>query len=369
MEKNLFYRQNYLQDYIIGQKVRLQRMISEELKKDYLNWAETVISELGQNKKEWVKKFQGYAEVIKNNKEEIERLRRRFYRRYRLYYYLNVSQIKKGKEFDIRFLGQSVGTVIVENDNVYLTVSDKQASNSRKFGYDEEKIGKINKSAWLSKEAKNFRAFFKNCDKGLNGKECMVESALYSELEKIKSENKTLCNIKPISYAGVRFHLPTPLRACDSKENKIFISKDGRGVGGIDLLCRRRTGSKANIVVIEIKNGNKSDESFDKTMKQAISYALFIRELIHSDAGEFWMEIFRMKKQMTVAKDKKQGYTIDCVVAMPKGITKPSYCGDVLSFDNGDGTVDRLVLHYIEITSDTTCPTSEDVKFETSFKK
>ena len=147
------------------------------------------------------------------------------------------------------------------------------------------------------------------------------------------------------------------------KKNLIEVSGAG---GEIDLFCRRsiKTGrGESRLVAIEVKDENKKDESFDMTMKQAISYAVFIRELIHSKAGDNWMELWGMKNQ------KKTGFTIDCVVAMPKGETHPSYSGkETINLENEDGTVDCLELHYLEITSHIGEDSAEDVLFDTSMK-
>ncbi len=89
-------------------------------------------------------------------------------------------------------------------------------------------------------------------------------------------------------------------------------------------------------------------------MKQAISYGVFVRELIHSEAGKNWMDLWGMKNQ------RHEKLIIDCVVAMPEGETKPSYNGELI----GIGKDDYLELHYMELTN----IDNDDVSFNTSME-
>lgn len=342
-------------------------MISEELKKKYLQCIETFNDIFLPEKNEWLEKFADFAKIMLKYKDLFNEARREFRGCQNLHFYITIANIKnKRRCFDIRYLGQSVGKISVSRNKVYLTVDKKQAKNNEIFGYDVRKIGEINRSEWQSKEARRFRKFFEECDKLPRIKEHMVESALLSELSKEQAKNKTLCNIQPIDFAGVRFHMVTGISASKAKKEKTEIKT---GYGPIDILCRRRIGNRARLAIIEVKDENKSTESFDDAMKQAISYAMFIRELIHSPAGDDWMEIWGLKEQRRVAEEKKTGYTIDCIVAMPEGLTKPEYEGDVLDLDNGDGTTDHLALHYIEITGKIDPSNAENVTFNTSLNK
>ena len=330
--------------------------MKEQLKKEYEEWAR-YISEILREDRSWVELYKDYAiRLIKNMKGYIES-RSRFREPAPLHIYLSVGRVKDNKkEFDLRYLGQSVGCIVVKNDeSVNLVVSDKQAENNNKyFGYD---LGPIKSANWSnSADAREFRKFFKEDSKGMpRQKEHMVESALFSETGKRSSATKTLCNITPVSYAGTRIHMKTAVRASDSgKKGCATVSDAG---GEIDLLCRRSIKSgrgESRLVVIEIKDKNEKSESFDTTMKQAITYGVFIRELIISEAGEYWMELWGMKNQ------KHAGFTIDCVVAMPEGETKPSYNGDILSV----GDSDNLQLHYMEFTN----IDPDNVQFKTSME-
>lgn len=342
------------------------------LKQEYQKWADDMIAELHKNE-EWIDIYDGYAKEMLNNEDEIKAARNTFYRYKTIYPYLCIGQAKKkgDKVFDLRYFGQSVGTLTVTKDGKRkLTVDETKAGNSKRyFGYD---IGVIDDD-WDSRGRKptEFRKFFRDC-KGLtpkdknvkrkdDGIEHIYESALYTEFEKDKAKNKTLCHIQPIKFGNTRIHMKT---AMPGSSLGIKVSEKGQG-GCIDLFCRRKLGPKSRLVIIELKDKNETSASFDKTMKQAISYAAFIKELLYSKAGDKWRKLWSIDKQ------KKFGFTIDCVVAMPKGVTKPSYCGDTLDFKNNDGTTDHFALHYIEITTDIDQYNLniENVKFESSYEK
>ena len=327
--------------------------MDEALRKEYEEWVEKVQRELVDHK-EWVEQYGNYAKNMMEHKDLFIKARKTFHVYKPLHAYLTIGNVKdKHVNFDLRYLGQSVGTIKVgaRKRKPRLSVNETQANNSERFNY---RLGIIENKSWSTSElAKAFRAFYKNEAVGSpRQEEHMVESALFSELEKTKSVNKTLCGIQPVSYANSRIHMKTSLKASDAKKNVIEQSKTG---GETDILCRRNIKpGESRFVVIEVKDENKKNESFDDTMKQAISYAVFISELIHSNAGKDWMKIWGMENQI------KGNYIIDCVVAMPKGDTEPSYAGEKIEIP---GTGDKLELHYMKIKD----YDSENVEFESSF--
>ena len=323
-------------------------------KSRYQEWANSVQKKLMEDPR-WVNLYKDYAKKMIKNREAFIDARKRFKVPRPLYAYLTVGKIKdKNISFDLRYLGQSVGVIEVKGDKVMLSVDSIQSNNSKK--YFDYNLGEYNRVDW-KKEGKEFRKFFRDDCKGKpRQKEHLVESALFSELEKSSSKDKTLCNITPVSYANTRIHMKTAVTASKAKNDKIEVSLAG---GEIDLLCRRsiKNGKgESRLVVIEIKDENKKNESFDMTMKQAISYAVFIRELIYSDAGMYWMDLWGMNKQNI------QEFTIDCVVAMPQGKTKPGF--EKFRIENIiDDRKDCIELHFMELTE----INSEKVKFNHSF--
>ena len=320
---------------------------------EYKKTAVAVIRELDNNTQS-IEQYKNYAVCMLKNRDSFMQARSKFNQRGLLHYYLTIGKTKeKDISFDIRYLGQSVGTIKIENDDVILSVTETQNKNSRKyFNYEMGTLAGVN---WSNdEEAVLFREFFnKQCDGQPHQKEHLVESALFSELGKKSSRNKQLCNITPIAYEGTRIHMKTALKGSDKKKTSTYSTQGGE----IDVLCRRivRPG-ESRLVVIEVKDENKQDESFDLAMNQAITYAVFLWKLIHSEAGEYWMELFGMQNQ------KREGFSIDCVVAMPKGVTKPSFTGNKIELINENGVKEFLELHFIEMTK----IDYEDVEFKTS---
>ena len=331
-------------------------MLSAEQLKEYQEWAERVESEL-KNNSAWIDRYKSYAVDMLKNKDKFKTNRRRFRQWSNLHYYLTIGNVEEGKIiFDIRYLGQSVGTL---GASLTLKVDKKKNINNHQyFGYPDE-IGEFT-APWNEKngKAKQFRTFFKSDidrSKLPRQKEHMVESALYSEMEKKSSSNKTLCYIQPLKFANTRIHMKTPLAASKALYGEVGISMTG---GEIDLLCRRRcSATVARLVAIEIKDQNKKEESFDKAMKQAIAYSVFLVKLLQSEARNNWLEIFGMQNQY---QDK---IVIEAAVAMPEGETTPSYGGEIIKIGS-----DEIVLDYIIIKNyDPEKAINDNVAFEHSF--
>lgn len=92
-------------------------------------------------------------------------------------------------------------------------------------------------------------------------------------------------------------------------------------------------------------------------MFQAIAYAVFIRELIHTSHGSKWMEIWGINNKKT------SGITINAVVAIPVGDEViPDFCGQKIKLEN-----DTIELHYMALGKDV-LDADGAVCFETSLK-
>ena len=331
-------------------------MLSAEQLKEYQEWAERVESEL-KNNSAWIDRYKSYAVDMLKNKDKFKTNRRRFRQWSNLHYYLTIGNVEEGSIiFDIRYLGQSVGTL---RASLTLKVDKEQNNNNHDcFAYPDE-IGAFT-APWNEKngKAKQFRTFFKSdidCSKLPRQKEHMVENALYSEMEKKSSANKTLCYIQPLKFANTRIHMKTALAASKAKSDEVDTSKRG---GEIDLLCRRKCSATiSRLVAIEIKDENTEKESFDKAMKQAIAYSVFLVKLLQSEARNYWLEIFGMQNQY---QDK---IVIEAAVAMPEGETAPSYGGEIIKIGS-----DEIVLDYIIIKNyDPEKAINDNVAFEHSF--
>lgn len=333
----------------------------DNLIKEYQLWAEYVNDLLQQNQS-WIPQYAKYARNMLENKEKICSAKKKFRVFSHIYPYQTIGSVtKKATQFSLRYLGQIVGTIVVDNEKVFLSVDKKTDANSKK--YFDYNIGPIENEEWSkSKNAAKFRKFYRDVTaKYPRQKEHMVESALFSEMEKTKSKDKALCGITTVDFSGVRIHMKTALTACKSKDDKVDIVNAG---GEIDLFCRRNIKpGESRLVVIEIKDENKKAEGFDLAIKQAISYAVFIKNLIHSNAGSDWMKLWGMEKQKT------KNFTIDAVAAMPwEGESTPNFGKDIIHLKNADGTTDYIQLHYIGITDKVTPDNYDGVKFVSSFK-
>lgn len=313
-----------------------------ELMEKYQMWAEVVQNEL-QNNTSWRDVYDNYAEDMLENRSKIEEYKRKFNIPKPLECYITLGNIAKGKTiYDLRYLGQSVGEIHIVDGNPVLVVSEKKAEASKKyFGYN---LGSINSELWTTgTKAKLFRAFYKKeveKDKFPRQKEHMVEARLFQELSKTIGCDKQLKYIQPVKFAGCFTHMKTAVAACKSKEGKISVSNTG---GEIDIFCRRKVNPReSRLTVIEVKDKVERNESFEEAMFQAVSYAVFVRELLHSSSGSKWMQIWGINKKKT------EGITINAVVAIPKGNEEvPNFHGQKIVLEN-----DIIELHYMALEND-----------------
>ena len=328
---------------------------------DYQKFADMVQAELQGSDRSWIQQYAGYAQSLTHRKQQISAARKSFRVLEPLCCYITIGEIiREGRTaFDLRYLGQSVGSVIVKaNGRRVLRVSKEKANNSLAyFGYP---LGEIADEDWSSGNlARQFRAFYQTlaCRQDIfpRQQEHMVESALFSELEKTARSSKTLAGIQPISYLpNTRFHMKTALKASSAAEDAVHVSPSG---GEIDVFCRCRYGNRSRLTVIEVKDENESGETFSLAIKQAIAYAVFIRELVRSDPGPLWMSLWGMGRQPW-----KNGFTINAVAAMPKGdTTEFGFAKQILHQGR-----DQIELHYMALLGDEKPRDGVDVRFETS---
>lgn len=327
---------------------------------DYQSFADSVQAKLNKTT-HWQKIYADYAASLLANRERIKQARSTFRTPKPLHRYITVGEIEKSRRtvnFDLRYLGQSVGKIRVKDAQPpKLIVSEKAAKNSGRFDYD---LGELKEDWASSKKAAEFRKFYKGLlertDTFPRQPEHMVESALFSELEKLTGDTKQLKFIQPIYFEGVRVHMKTSLNASKSAHDICEVSDPGSG-GDIDVFCRRRVGNRSRLTVIEVKDENISGETFHLAIKQAIAYAVFIREIVRSESGRDWMELWGLGKQPL-----DEGITINAVAAMPKGKTTDfSFTGHTLTLGE-----DRIELHYLAFLGADKPRDGQDVLFETS---
>jgi len=249
------------------------------------------------NKEGEFKRFDSYADTILEkdfNQFKIKRSKN-------LHQYISIyNATNKAPQISLRYLGQQVASMDVCKPykiTICGTVENyfKDIPNFPVNGFN-----------WKSDDGTKFRKFFENPKKNnLRSEEHKHESLIISEFEKKKSEDKSLLYIQPIKINNLfRFQMATSVNGNGEK-----------GMGNIDILARVGRRSNANIAIIELKV-SKSYLSKNDGVKQALSYAVFIRELLRkSKANERWIEIFGFGKNRL-----NRGITFYAVLMVPENL-------------------------------------------------
>ncbi|MCD6397231.1 MAG: hypothetical protein J7L71_06800, partial [Spirochaetaceae bacterium] len=240
---------------------------------------------------------------------------------------------KKSIDFELRYLGQTVSKLVYRN-GPYLTTKKFEKKNKRDFDCEIE----LDSVPWDSPPAKEFRSFFKNAGKRINSndntgnEEHRFESLFLTEFS--KKGNKALSYIQPVKIGNIRFPMPTPLSASNHKKTK-YSNFHG---GGIDLFCRfGKGGVNAKMLVIELKDENDKKEPPLDAIRQAVTYATFLRELLRSNAGADWWKLMGRNNALP---DKLTIYAA-CLM--------PSNENNDYSFQNNEYSIgeDTIKLHYM----------------------
>lgn len=306
------------------------------------------------NNIEWEERFCKYIQNVAVNHSKVEK--RSFRKPEGLSLYSSVG--RQGKSYDLRFKGQSIATVVEKVDGT-VKLQPKVAENKQYFDFDlcEEEY------EWHSEEASRFRKYFKKeaqkfikeasktDRKYPKSEEHHIENCLLLEFSKKMSTEKALCNIQPIKLYDLFFQMPTPLKA--STHNPKYIAKGG----GIDILARvKPIKGVSRICVMEVKDENKPSESQAAAMTQAVTYAVFIANLLRSKSGQHWWDFFMgrtlkaTKKndgsvQIDVVKEMPESIDIDVVTIMPKGETE-ELCNKDIPLKELDVTLHCHSLYY-----------------------
>jgi hypothetical protein len=309
----------------------------------YLNTIATVEKMLKADK-EWISRYKGYADDINNFSSHIKEAKGNFHAWQNLAVYLSVSTVVKARKnkvsFDLRYNGQSAGTLAVKGDQVLLTI--KNSKNQIYCDYPEI-LQKLEKTVnWDSKEARAFRAFFKKAPKRKAGNnlEHDFESQLLAQFSKRKGDGKLMRHIQPVMLSGFPFQMPTPLGACKAKDGILkYAAASGRGC---DILAHQGQGKGTYLTVIELKDEADKKEPAEKAISQAIAYATFLRVLLRTDQdaiSQAWWKLFGFNGR--IPKKLK----IKVVVAMPAAkCNDTSFAKEEIVFA---GSKDSLELHYI----------------------
>ena len=312
-----------------------------ELEKTILETRELILEK--DNKDEWLERYKGYSKALLANKESIKTNSKFFHEWAPLYFYLSISNAKIAKTtltLDVRYRGQKVATLKSKKSVVTISTKVKVGTNwlfernNRDFNCNIELDDN-----WRSEKAKQFRQHFsKNphrntTDNNKRNEEHNIESLLVTELAKKSSVDKQILNVQTVDFENFRVSMKTPVRA--SKKDVISYSKQYGG--SIDILARTGRGRGTYLTVIEVKDENKKSEPPLTALKQAIRYAVFIRELLRSEIDNEWYKLFGFSGE--VPKNK---LTIRVACAMPDNNSDKSFEKMKLPIED-----DVLEFHYI----------------------
>jgi hypothetical protein len=295
---------------------------------------------------EWIERFAGYAARIKENAKFIEGNLKRFHQWKPLFVYLNTISAMDATEtsgtmkFGLRYRGHEVAKLICTPDKIFVTTKGESLEKANKAQHCSIIL---DKSAWRSEEATAFRNYYVERDQedDLKKEERRIESMLLTDFSKTGGQTKRLRYIQPvINVKKVRFQMPTPLSASDSR-NIHYITDNKHG--GIDILARVGDHpSRIKLCVIELKR-EYSKSNLNTAIKEALTYSVFIRELLRSDSGLAWWKLFGFGSKLP------DNLTLYAAIAMPlpkKGVADTTFCGmeHVIKDEKGE---DKIQLHYI----------------------
>ncbi len=279
--------------------------------------------ELLKENHEWIERYAGYAKIILGNQQFIEEMQSKFAKWPPFKFYLtttNAKNAKKSVKFEMRCLGQTVAILTCSLDNTTISTEGHDKSNKKYYGCE---IRLPRGSKWSgndSDDAKAFRKYFKeyyNKHKK-SFEEHRLESLLLTEFAK-STKNKKLKYIQPVRIAKMRYPMPTPLKASAAGKKEGVVKYVGAKGGGIDIFCRVGSGNKKSLCIIELKDEHGKVDPPYAAIKQALVYTTFIRELLRSDSGNDWWNIFGFGD-----KDVPKSLVLNAVCAMPgKGENPP----------------------------------------------
>lgn len=318
-------------------------MTNQEIIKHCLNL-------LNQNQ-EWINRYAGYALTLKDNEKRYLAGRRKFMVKKPLVCYTSVSKAKGGVQYDLRYKGQSVASLVVKGNDILLSAEPKIIKSSCQYYFQWDKA--LQGVDWHSSEATEFRRHFHNLEDSerTKSREHCIESQMLLELnKKQRSQNKLMCNIQPVKLLGCFFQMPTPFHASN---HNILPTYTVSG-GGIEILARvRHTGNETRLCVCELKDENKPTEPETQVIQQALAYATFIGKLLftHEAESSLWWSLFGFDSKLPNNLD------IDVVTMMPppQDADKHRKTEDMINLHDYDETINvTLHLHSVYFNADTT---------------
>ena len=258
---------------------------------------------------DWEMRYAKYAKNILKHEAYHKELTNKAKVKFPLSKYTSISKYRGKKvETDIRYLGQSIGSLIIEPNGNRFFKKSKSGYNDLVKRYP--KIPKLeSRELWNGSNMNRFRSFLSHIDVAdaeTHSPEHKCENLLLREFHQTDSKKKSLLHIQPVTFGGEFVQLTTNVSA--SKKGVVSFSKKG---AGIYIMARsRHKDNTVHLGVFELKDQNKSDEPMSVVIQQALSYAVFIAKLLDSKAGSDWMKIFGFTNIPQI---------IDVVGLIPKG--------------------------------------------------
>ena len=307
------------------------------------------VSELLDENKEWIQRYEGYLKAIDNRAPIYKIAGQKFQSQPNLHRYLSITKVKNKTTsrrafYDLRYKGQSVAEMCVHIADESVFINPHTQKNSKYYEDYPSLLKAVSKKIpWLEKEAQCFRKYFASCPKRTNGKnfEHNLESQWLKQLSLRKSAGKHLINIQPIRLLGEHFQMPTPLGACKAKDGADKINPSKHHGGGIDILARHGAGKGTRLTVIELKDEYAKNEPPEKAIAQAIAYATFLGILLRTPEANpnQWWKLFGFNS------DVPKKLKIKAVIAMPDNENAKTWFAKKTMCLKNPG--DSLELHYI----------------------
>lgn len=276
---------------------------------------EIIIRTLEELNKEpdWQKRYADYADKILVHSDAYREKSNMFHISFPLSAYSTITESGSGYTYDIRFIGQSIGKLTVTQAGNRRFSFGKGYTDLRKRE-EYSSLPELSESEdWGSSKMTECRRIL-NSISILNAKthspEHKCENLLLREFSKTRSDEMSFRHIKPVCFGGKFVQVTTNLKASDKGE--VSYSKKG---GGIDILARVGVGANSHLCVFELKDENHASESMEVVVQQALSYAVFLAQLLDDERSKNWWKVLGYNGKT------EPSHVIDVVGLMPKGET------------------------------------------------
>lgn len=234
----------------------------------------------------------------------------------------------KDISFSLRFSGQEVGIVKIENSEALLLISEKHKKQNKLFNVDIP----TGKYEWSSgKESIDFRKQFKNNLNVPRIPEHDLESRFIKEMKNPSSSKfgGTFKGIQPVTLSGFPVQFPLPLSASSGAPKE--------SVGHIDILARRRDGG-VRISLWELKAPGK----YSHALSQLSVYSMTLLKMLDDNQyGDRWFKAFGFNRK------KPSKLQIEGVICIEEGQGKKLEKEKKQLFPDGD--IDSSINRHIKL--------------------